>query len=106
MLRPWLVRTIPILARVAIRLIVGGAKSPALTASDDCNGCGICAEICPVGNIEMADERPRWDERCIDCFACLHWCPERAISLGGRAMGIEPYHHPDVTLDDMTDPVR
>ena len=31
---------------------------------------------------------------------------QRAISLGGQTMGIEPYHHPDVTLSDMMDTKR
>jgi len=104
-LRPWLVRMIPVVARLAFGLIVRGAESLALTASEDCSGCGICGELCPVGNIEMHSGRPQWGDRCIGCFACLHWCPERAISLGGQAMGIEPYHHPDVTLSDMIDRV-
>ena len=101
LLRPWMLRTVPVLVRFAFRLIVRGEESVALTAGNVCNGCGICAELCPADNIEMDGERPRWSDRCFGCFACLHWCPQRAISLGGRGMGIEPYHHPDVTLSDV-----
>lgn len=101
LVRPWMLRTIPALVRFVGRLVIKGEKSLALTVSEECNGCGICAELCPVDNIEMVGERPRWSNHCLGCFACLHWCPRRAISLGGQDMGIDPYHHPDVTLSDM-----
>ena len=52
-------------------------------------------------NIEPRGKTPVWGDRCLTCFACLHWCPERAISLGGLDLGITPYHHLDVTLADM-----
>ena len=101
LVRPWMLRTIPTLARFVGRLVIKGEKSLALTASEECNGCGICAELCPVENIEMVGEHARWLDRCLGCFACLHWCPRRAISLGGQDMGIDHYHHPDVSLSDM-----
>jgi Pyruvate/2-oxoacid:ferredoxin oxidoreductase delta subunit/flavodoxin len=101
LVRPWMLRTIPVLARFAGRLVIKGEKSLALTASDECNGCGICAKLCPVENIEMVGEHARWSDHCLGCFACLHWCPRHAISLGGQDMGIDQYHHPDVTLSDM-----
>ena len=106
MIRPWMLRTVPVLVRFAFRMMVKGEDSLDLTAGEACNGCGVCAELCPVDNIEMLDERPSWGDRCIGCFACLHACPQRAISLGGLAMGIESYRHPDVTLSDIMDARR
>ncbi len=68
---------------------------------DKCNGCGICAGICPVDNIEMADERPVWLHRCESCLTCLVWCPRAAISGGILSGWEERYHHPRVKLKDM-----
>jgi len=100
-LRGDLLRTIPTLFKFILHIIFKGIDSLALTADQNCNGCGICERICPVHNIHMNAARPTWDDRCVSCFACLHWCPEEAISLGGIDMHIEHYHHPDIQLADM-----
>lgn len=73
----------------------------AFWANDACNACEICARICPVANIEMVKERPAWQGRCEQCFACLQWCPQQAIQFGGETAGKRRYHHPNVTLADM-----
>lgn len=52
-------------------------------ASDRCTGCGLCAEHCPNGAIEMlGDEgrrRPYWTFRCESCMRCMAYCPTRAV---------------------------
>jgi Pyruvate/2-oxoacid:ferredoxin oxidoreductase delta subunit len=52
-------------------------------ASDRCTGCGLCAEHCPNGAIEMrgaADEaRPYWTFRCESCMRCMAYCPDQAV---------------------------
>jgi ferredoxin/flavodoxin len=73
----------------------------AFRADETCTGCGICARVCPVSNIEMVEARPVWQQRCEQCFACLQWCPEEAVQFGGNTSGGKRYHHPDVTLADM-----
>jgi ferredoxin len=69
-------------------------------ATENCNGCGICSQICPVENIKLVEYRPVWQHRCENCIACYTWCPQQAIVTSIIQEGYR-YHHPDVTLSDM-----
>jgi ferredoxin len=68
--------------------------------NENCNGCGICAKVCPVNNIKMVDNRPVWQHHCETCYACYAWCPKEAI-CGDIVAYNEWYHHPEVKLSDM-----
>jgi ferredoxin len=70
-------------------------------ADSNCNACGVCEKICPVGNITMNDSTPEWKHHCEQCFACLHWCPQKAIQYGKRTSGRTRYHHPDIKMPEM-----
>lgn len=67
---------------------------------DKCNGCGICAKICPVDNIMIVNEKPEFQHRCEICFACDEWCPTNSIHHWSRANGAK-YHHPEVGIKDI-----
>ena len=51
-------------------------------ATELCTSCGLCAIVCPVKNIYLENERPKWEKRCVQCVACIHRCPEKAIEFG------------------------
>jgi len=73
-------------------------------ADDQCTGCGTCEKVCLSGKIKMRDERPVWDTDtgCTFCFACIHYCPARAIQISGKKTGERGrYHHPAVSVDDI-----
>ena len=67
----------------------------------NCNGCGVCVKVCPVSNIELVEDKPKWQNKCEQCFACLQWCPQKSIQYKKSTKGRKRYHHPDVTLDDL-----
>ena len=70
-------------------------------ADEKCSRCGLCAKLCPVGNIELVDERPTWLGRCEQCYACFHWCPTDAIQYGRRTGRQFRYHHPKCAVADL-----
>mgnify|MGYP005840191607 CR=1 FL=1 len=49
---------------------------------DKCNGCGPCAENCPVEAIKIEDNLAVVNEdECTECGVCVDNCPNDAISL-------------------------
>ena len=77
-----------------------GETDKKFSVDPSCDGCGVCAKVCPVGNIAITGGRPEWKHSCEQCLACFHWCPKRAIQQGSSAKNGR-YHHPAVTLKDM-----
>ena len=60
-----------------------------------CISCGICAKVCPTGTISLSgDGKPEWADSCVQCVACIHRCPVRAIEYGKISLKKGRYHHP------------
>lgn len=62
-----------------------------LKISSACIGCGVCSEICPMGNIRMQSKRAVSGNRCTMCYRCISLCPKKAITLLGKRV-IEQCH--------------
>ena len=64
-------------------------------STDDCISCGKCADVCPMGNIQLSDAgRPLWGSECVDCYACYHSCPVHAVRYGRFTDKKGQYLHP------------
>jgi len=52
------------------------------TNKEECSGCGICAEICPVDALTIEDGVAVVDDNwCIGCGVCVKPCPSDASAL-------------------------
>lgn len=49
--------------------------------SDDCNGCSVCIDICPVEAISVDEKAEINAEICMGCGLCATVCPEDVITL-------------------------
>lgn len=52
-----------------------------IAISDKCLQCGVCAQVCPVGAIDLEDSALIDKEKCIVCCACIKGCPENARTM-------------------------
>ena len=60
-----------------------------------CVKCGICANVCPIGDIKGGHgEYPVWlhHKDCLTCFTCYHHCPHHAIEFGNQTQKKGQYY--------------
>ncbi|MDD2585918.1 MAG: 4Fe-4S binding protein [Syntrophomonadaceae bacterium] len=47
---------------------------------DNCVGCGLCVESCPIEAISLCEDKAVIDkELCVECLSCIDICPFGAI---------------------------
>lgn len=86
---------------LAKEVVLHGWKSFAFAPDNNCNGCGICAQVCPMNNITLNGGKPLWGKNCAFCFACLQWCPKEAVQAGRITVNKPRYHNPEVKIQEI-----
>jgi ferredoxin len=96
----------PLGARVFTALIQAGEKlvmrdtqARNYIVNDNCIKCGICAKVCPSGNVTVA-EKVTFADKCEWCLGCVHLCPQNAIHLKIERSSAR-WRHPDVSLAEI-----
>ena len=60
--------------------------SDKLKINDSCIGCGLCSQICPMNNITIENNKAVAGNMCTMCYRCISHCPQKAITLIGKAV--------------------
>ena len=71
--------------------------------SNDCNGCGICKELCPVHNIQLVNNKPQFNHTCKQCVACIQYCPQKAINYRNKTQKRRRYNHPEINYKELAE---
>jgi NAD-dependent dihydropyrimidine dehydrogenase PreA subunit len=70
---------------------------------DDCKGCGLCVDACPVNVLDFAEGLNAMGYRpshykgigCTGCATCFYTCPEpRAITIVRNVEGLDEAYCP------------
>ena len=106
----------PLKNRLVESIVVGGIRLAEhiggvqyFYADASCTRCGICEKVCLSGKITSVDKAPVWrrDVLCYMCFACLNFCPAKAVQIKDIP-GVKSftktngrYPHPYATVKDI-----
>jgi len=48
---------------------------------ENCNACGLCAQICPMKNLSCDQGKVEQHGNCTICYRCINACPKQAITV-------------------------
>ena len=94
---PWRATTAVIQAGSGRMLDGTGARKYRI--DNKCTKCGICAKVCPAGNISITD-KVEFANKCEACLGCVHLCPKNALHLKNERSAVR-WRHPDVSLAEI-----
>lgn len=80
-------------------LFMNGKQGQRYMISQNCTKCGICAKICPAGNIAVTD-KVVFKNQCEGCLGCVHLCPQNAIHMKNEKSTAR-WRNPDVSLNEI-----
>jgi len=60
-------------------------------ATSSCDGCGICANHCPMNALIMKGGRPFWTFHCESCMRCINLCPRKAIQVSHSFIALSAF---------------
>jgi ferredoxin len=73
------------------------------TVGNTCSGCAVCEKVCPVKNIEMLNNKPKFNHRCENCVACIQFCPQKAINYKNATQNRRRYTNPEITYMELSE---
>ena len=80
-------------------LMLNGTGARKYMIDDKCTKCGICAKVCPSGNISVTD-KVEFADKCEACLGCVHLCPKNALHLKNEKSTVR-WKHPDAPLAEI-----
>lgn len=88
--------------RVPLRLMFDKFRDDIGIDSGRCVRCGLCAELCPTGNIVLTGKDVKTKGTCTLCLRCYNFCPESAVTYRNRVHNAKrgkPYQGPVAGFD-------
>ena len=79
--------------------ITDSKQTKKFTINDQCNKCGVCANVCPAKNITVNDNI-MFGNQCEVCLGCLHHCPQNALRMKNEKSN-KRWCNPEVSLEEI-----
>jgi ferredoxin len=69
--------------------------------NEHCTKCGICANVCPAGNITITGKLT-FNSFCEACLGCVQLCPQNALHMKSERSSVR-YRNANVSLKEIID---